>query len=348
MDKEAVAAFAQVSPNKLSAFCEIDPYNNNEVKGYISHQSDYRYGALYITHVNGLDCFQVILCTPKLKYPFGRVGETGDRSYSWPSNALDLWIYEKWDGTNICAYTYADAYGTRYVSYKTRLNPFVKNTRFGPFKDLLDECLPDLGYRPSADLNISFELCGYRNMHLIRYPFPLKLIPLFAISSGSIRPLGSPISKAHDVDRLTFHYESYRGHAEAQITHNEDGTLNGLEGYVLYVRTDETTWVMYKCKPPTVENVHWTSDTIPENIILPTVWNSLELSDEPTVEIVSQMLLEEFDQAMVDKSIPRIESAIKIVEAHLTRRQSILRLWQTLELPTPFRIRGYTLHGHRR
>jgi hypothetical protein len=48
-------------------------------------------------------------------------------------------VYEKIDGTNVLLFRYADARGERFVSYKTRLSPFLRVQPYGDFVALWTE-----------------------------------------------------------------------------------------------------------------------------------------------------------------------------------------------------------------
>ena len=72
---------------------------------------------------------QRIFATPKLHYPFGKDG----RFHFPPIHTAHL--YEKLDGTNVLAYRYADADGRARLTYKLRLSPVLRNSKWGPFLD---------------------------------------------------------------------------------------------------------------------------------------------------------------------------------------------------------------------
>lgn len=146
------------------------PFNNNiRLQGCICQKPDHRYGALAITYVNMHEVPQLILATPKLRYPFGKNG-----FFHFPP-IKKIHIYEKVDGTNVFAYRYSDAEGLQRLTYKLRLAPVLRNSRFGPFLDMWRELLqkhPTISHLVETNnCNISFEMYGSRNMHLIIYDF---------------------------------------------------------------------------------------------------------------------------------------------------------------------------------
>ena len=320
-------------------FEEVDPYNGNKLCGYIHTSNDEKYGALEITTVNDKPAPQFIYCTPKLHYPFG-TNPVGERVYNFPK-FVKVKVYEKLDGTNICAYSYADAAGKRYVTFKTRLVPVLKQSKWGDFKAMWDEMLakyPALrSPEPvlSGSYSFSYELWGLRNPHLIVYQVPLETNLLFAIrQDGTVHipdgfkdctPL--PVStECTDKEDLVQLYNNLRSEAQQKNKLLEEGNIDGTEGFVMYVLTDEGSWKQYKLKPEMVESIHWTTDSIPINIILATAWNSIE-SDDLNIEGVTRLLLEEFSEALIEKSKYKIEKAVRIVQERLALREKVVGLY---------------------
>src|SRR5262249_40029626 len=130
---EALAVFG-VPAKDVQEFEVDDPFNGHALRGFLCRRPDHRYGAMYLTHVNGDAEPQLILATPKLHYPFDRAG-----TYRFPA-AREVLIYEKLDGTNVLAYHYRWR-DRQYLSFKLRLSPVVRNSRHGPFLDLWQEIL---------------------------------------------------------------------------------------------------------------------------------------------------------------------------------------------------------------
>lgn len=94
-------------------------------------------------------------------------------------------VYEKLDGTNVLAYHFEDADGQQRLTYKLRLSPVLRNSKWGPFLEYWREILarhPALPERITANFcHVSFELYGARNAHLISYDGPLAVAALFGI-----------------------------------------------------------------------------------------------------------------------------------------------------------------------
>jgi hypothetical protein len=246
--------------------------------------------------------------------------------------------------SNICAYSYANAQGTRFVTFKTRLVPILSDSRFGSFRQMWQELLKNnVALRDlcetvrNGEWALSFEMYGYRNKHLIIYPEPLVTKLLFAVreQDAAVMPPemvagdGHP-DALHPVARLTSSedivafYEAKREEAESQnkkIIDGDDESIEGMEGFIFYIQEPTGRWSQWKCKASGVEDIHWVSDTIPMSRILPTVWNALESCDELTAEYIRKLLLEEFSRAQVDSSSLRIEKAVALVTSKLA--------WQT-------------------
>lgn len=289
-----------------SPFATQDPLNNNFVEGHICrHQGD-DYGALLISKVNGEKAPQLIYATPKIAYPFDRNG-----NWHFPKARVIL-RYEKLDGTNIFAYRYRDAKEQEYLSYKTRLLPFLQNSRFGPFLSMWKEMLaqyPEIGKLPFLlGKNLSFELWGARNPHLIKYQEPLvasllflrdgqKILPPHSME-GSIRcsSLRGEVTKDS-----VWEYEESQKAMDTGLVEVEDG-YTGTEGEVWYLQVESGEWVLFKCKPETIEAIHWAAGGLGKNTIIATCENAFENWDDPTVEQVQELLLEEFSAQTVEKA----------------------------------------------
>ncbi|MFA6234133.1 MAG: hypothetical protein WC824_08105 [Bacteroidota bacterium] len=346
---EIGAQLLDVKPDTLNEFESEDSFNpGNKITGVICRQSDHRYGALVIMEVNGFPVMpQVIFCTPKLHYPFGKSEETGDRSYHWPREIKQVVVYDKLDGTNICAYSYADQDGKRYLTFKTRLTPVVQESRFGSFDamwrevlDLNPGLLDALQGVLGGKVTINFEMYGYRNPHLILYPVALDAKMLFYVTQtdGSPHPpclypsmnpwALAPVAVLGTAKDLTLFYEEMRNQAEARNTKIEkDDTevIEGTEGFVFYVQDGAGLWHLLKCKPSSVEDIHWVGDILPLSRITPTAWNGLESCPGGvlTVTYLRELLLEEFSLTMVNASQVRIEKAVNLVNGQIAWRDRV-------------------------
>lgn len=346
MTAEAAAALLGVEPNEVNPFEEPDTFNGGRLlAGHLSRRSDHRYGAMVIHLVGGKDVEpQRVFATPKLHYPFGRTEEEG-RQYHWPADVRRVEVYEKLDGTNVCAYSYADASGQRFVTFKTRLTPVLRGSKWGDFAALWREVMrahPELrAPEPvlSGRFTFSYELYGHRNVHTVVYEEPLAARLLFAVDQERAAECGwvvcphatggalqlEPLHVLRSGEALTSFYEQCRGEAEAKNAAVDGERIEGTEGFVFYVQAGER-WLQFKAKPESVEALHWAGDSLPRSVILPTAWNALESCEgELTADYVSELLLEEFSELQVTRSRVRVEQAVEIVAVRLRWRERVHR-----------------------
>lgn len=287
-------------------FCEVDPYNNHMVEGFICRSPSKLYGALLIMRVAGRDVWppQLIYCTPKFNYPFDR-----DRNYRWPA-ADRVEIYEKLDGTNILMFRYLDTDGKPYVSYKTRLMPFVQTHR--PFYGLWNEILGRYSDIPRlSDLNpgvaLAFELYGHRNQHLMKYDVPLDARVLYgvdwqgnivSVSKLNIHMIIDPatlVSIARTHQDLVGLYNQVRAEIESRLKKIEENAYRGTEGTMWYFVGPDGFATAFKCKPETIEAIHFAASRRPSRSgIIATCYNVLEDYPEITIENLMPLLLEEY------------------------------------------------------
>lgn len=330
-------------------FCEVDPFNpSNEVAGFISRKSNEYYGALVITHINGEKVKdQLIMGSPKMHYPF-TTREDGTRNYNFPP-AKEIEIFEKIDGTNILGFRYSDG-DYSYTSYKTRLRPFLNpGSKWGNFYAMWLEVAGgwlDLieGIMEEGQCNLSFELYGARNPHLVMYKEPLTFALLFGVTSTGrilsptrlrgveeLNPL--PVLKVLDKN-YEQGYTALQNELNAGLTQIEDGYYTGREGTVWYLYTPDGRCAQLKCKPEIIEAIHFSAGAknINKQVVLATCWNALENVDTLTVDFVKQLLLEEFKPELIEASHHTIEKCIDFVHNELRFRQNVLAEYQRLGL----------------
>ena len=337
-------------------FEEVDPFNEqNTVEGYISFARTNNYGALWLTKVNGYDVDNgIIPCTPKIGYPFDyQDGETElEVSFNNINKVIRMERYEKLDGTNIFAFGYKNHLGKRFVSYKTRMRPFIaKNSTFGNFYDMWLDMLAKYNVDNMVEkaiekqYTLSFELWGARNPHLIKYEHPsLDASLLFARNEfGNVIPpstlnrvlpnftwptatLAGIISEGYQEE-----YKQVQTQIESELQELGDDEYAGQEGEVWYVLTGDGKWTQYKLKPHTIEKIHWASGSINKNIIIASCYKAYESSsDHPGVDDVINILLEDFNSPDVDKVYYRIESYLKDVREKLVFRAQVKEEYEKL------------------
>lgn len=336
---ERASEIFDVKKNEISHFDVDDIFNGNNIEGYLCRHGDHRYGALLITRVNDEECEQIICATPKMRYPFSK--DTGN--FTWP-DVQEIQAFDKLDGTNILAYHYSYA-GNDYVSYKTRLTPVIKNSDFGSFHEMWIELLEDKKWireliDANPDYNLSFELVGSRNPISVSYDFPLDTSLLFGVRRNDfvIRPptelnivnnasVAKQFSCSSSED-LTALYKNLRSDLTAQNEGCED--MFNVEGMILYAKVvGEPSWRQFKLKSEQIEKIHWTAaGIIPRLSIWTTAVNSYEDNPNPDVEYVIRLLKEEFTDALIKKSMRRIERIVPEVRSHMKLVKQINEIWQ--------------------
>lgn len=327
----------------LKRFVREDAFNlGNVLEGWISLRPGKEYGALVIDMVNGEKVIpQVIWGMPKLHYPFATQVD-GTRVYHWPVDALKLHIAEKWDGTNICHYAYEDAQGKIFYTFKTRLTPVAGNgDLFGNFAELVQIVTSRHDWLSTHAVPVPgmsahcYELCGYRNPHMVKYDFDINMIPLCTIMQkhGDIIPYletqGNFDVVSNSQERLTQFYEKYR-EQDNQIIKDSD-TEEGefpLEGKVFYVFSESLGWVPVKCKPQIIEDIHWSRGGIPENKTREACFKALERFDvdDITLSTVEEILLEDYPKEAVNNSTEKIKKGLSEMRSQAYQRRKIRAL----------------------
>jgi len=323
----------------LQPFDVEDPFNDGlRLRGFLCQKADHRYGALVITHVGDAQTPQLILATPKLHYPFGK-----DGSFHFPP-IKTIHLYEKLDGTNVLAYRYRDGDGQWRLTYKLRLSPTLRNSRWGPFLDMWQELLrihPAIPQLVEANgCHISFEMYGARNTHLVVYDRDLALAVLFGVrDDASVIPL-------HQLDLLDVpgasllgelvadedpvaKYGEIRAQMEQRNKPTEDEKLTGVEGTVWYVEEPSGRVTLWKCKPESVEAIHWALG-INKKAVIATCWNFLETSDDLSYATLLPMLAEDYELRDIEAFRPHIEECIGHVKHEFEFKERVLEEYAKL------------------
>jgi len=342
IDEKSLAVAAELSGLEakwLHAFEVEDPFNDNlRLRGFLIQKPDHRYGALALTHVGDVEAPQLILATPKLHYPFGKDGK-----FHFPP-VKKIYLYEKLDGTNVLAYRYHDGADNWHLSYKLRLAPVLRNSRWGPFLDMWRELLRQHPAVPQLveinDCHISFEMYGSRNTHLMVYDVDLavaalfgirrdaSVVPLFqlnlldvpsALLAGELAAGEDPVAK----------YAEIREQMEKRNQRTEDEKLKGIEGTVWYVEAPDERVTMWKCKPESVEEIHWAVG-INKKAVIATCWNFLETRDDLSYETLLPLLLEDYQEREIEVFRPHIENCIKQVKYEFEFKERALAAYDKL------------------
>jgi hypothetical protein len=340
-DLEHAAALLQVDAKYLQAFDANDPFNEDvRLEGFLCQKPNHTYGALALLRVDGKSVPQRIFATPKLHYPFGR-----DGSFHFPA-IQTAHLYEKLDGTNVLAYSYRDADGCLRLTYKLRLSPVLRNSKWGPFLDYWRELLgrhPDLhGLVEANGCHVSFEMYGARNAHLIAYKHDLEVAVLFGVRAddatvvgpfqlrtGSV-PVAPLLGELRSGEDPVARFQSLREEMNRGNHPVADDKLSGTEGAMWYVTEPVGRVTVWKCKPESVEEIHWATG-ITKTSVIATCWNAFETSDTLTYDTLLPLLLEEYQLDDIEKFRSNIDDAIRRVNAEQEFRRRVRDAYETLK-----------------
>jgi len=291
--------------------------------GYVCRQESEKLGMLAVSSVDGKERLEFIYAMPKIHYPYqqDRHGQI-QLVIPVPPNAVDARFTIKLDGTAIIWYLLTDAEGNVLeVIPRTRLQPTLTPSRWGDWNQLLNESLPDRSgvERAVRDQRVvlAFELWGYRNPHLVKYDVPLKLTLHTAIRHKKIvsHRLLADFAKRYGFDRvesiqvarpdpagLADAYRRWQETMEARNKNAGEGMFVA-EGAVLVISTAETA-TYWKCKPPSIEEIHWAiGQHISKEIVQQTLYKMLENGydlDAGKVEDVMIELEADFQRPEID------------------------------------------------
>ena len=328
-------------------FLERDPFNpDNVLDCEISMDKGHKYGALIIHKINGEPAPQTIYGTPKLKYPFNQSG-----NWKFPS-AYRIFSYRKYDGTNIFMYRYKYN-GHIYTTFKVRLFPFLRGVILDKWKLCLVQYIniPTLFQEYPFLTGFAFEMYGKDHHHLIEYDHKLDIKFLFALeqteddiqihppSNFSIDPAAglSYSSKIPSAELLNvyncdyiFNYQLEQQEWEKNLVVTEKG-FKGEEGSVWYLQDKDYKWHLFKCKPTSIEKIHWASYPLDVKIIRATANNVLEVFDKVDHKSLCALLLEEFPKQQIELSERRIQKVLDEFDQRFTFKRRVELAMKDLE-----------------
>ena len=314
-----------------------DPYNpGNRMSGWVQRVGGDEYGTLIVSEVNGRAARQRIIATPKASYPYRK-----DRAWLL-EQAESIRAFLKYDGTNICQYSYEDADGRRYTTFKLRGRPFIPPR----FQDLLAAALAR--YPKTAGLMLEqgeamiYELYGRHNPMLIEYDVDIELrstcrrgretgdmIPADPEDPRFARldcPLAQPgiVSAWDDIHQEYTRRQSTYSEGLVVSSRDREKTFRGQEGEMLYVRFPDGDRSepgpftrLVKLKPVEIEEIHQASDFVPRAELEATVRNIFEAADQPDLSDFIMLLAEEWSDDQIGRSM---ETAERVLAEALTRR----------------------------
>jgi len=245
--------------------------------------------------------------------------------------------------TNILSYSYSDG-DNQFTTFKTRLRPFLTPGRFGDFLGMWREVATDYFTEIEREMdrsncNLSFELFGSRNTHLIVYDEPLTFKLLFGVTNeGKIlspTQLKNPdlpiLEPMQVIDKdYALNYEATQKELQSKLKELDDGYYAGMEGTVWYLQTPDGKCIQLKNKPETIETIHFTQGlSISKNSIIATCWNAFENTDTLTLDFIAQLLLEEFPQHQIDANHILIHKCIQFVTEEAQFKAEVLNAYKT-------------------
>lgn len=326
--------------NGQKPFENVDPFNpQNTVTGFVLNNStvdgvsvsDKRYGDLLITHVNGKQAEQYIHCTPKFYYPGHRESPRATFTVKdFPDTRFKA--FEKLDGTNIFMYKYKDSDNNEFVSFKTRLTPFL---RAEGFKDWISMFAQAVDKRPDIIEKFkhmsgghAFEMYGYLNEILIKYDVDIDLRYLYSIDKeGNIsydhdEEDGFVMKGASDLEALIA-YKHLVAEAEKLF---KDGKR--AEGYMMYFQNG----TVYKCKPVCVVEEQSDSPFIGNDDIYVTAMNAAESIDsiDELLDTTRVLLAEVYDQKKIERSDERIVAMVTSAKEYLLVQKEAVTVMKEL------------------
>lgn len=312
--------------------------------GFLCRQESDKLGMLAVTSLNGQERLDFIPAMPKIHYPYIQDRDGALQvSIPVPINVTDARFNVKLDGTAIIFYPLKDAEGqVLEVVARTRLLPMLMPSRWGDWNGLLAETLPDRGPVEAAvrsqDVVLIFELWGYRNPHLVRYDTPLALTLHTAIRHRkpvSYRRLADIAGRyglelaptlevaAPDADGLAAAYRRWQARLEAENqAAGQDVFVQ--EGAILMLSTAETA-SYWKCKPPSIEEIHWQAGQhISKEIVRQALLKLVESGHDfagGTVEAVNALLEVDYQSQDVAAEAELIERVVLDFVVELQRQE---------------------------
>ena len=313
-------------------------------------------GALACDQVAGEPTFQLERCMPHLHYPYVAAqrgaamrgdGEP-DRTVVLPPGFAEARFYEKLDGTNLCWYPLRSPEGVVLeVVPKTRLRPVAAGSVWGDWPTLLAHAAPQDAIRRAmleTGLNLCFELWGRGNPHLVEYDRDLGLalhtgvthdrlatpaaLDAIAQRYGFERP-ACLATLSGDVAAITAAYRKFQQEFEDRNRAGGEGRYV-TEGAIL-VLADAHSASYYKCKPPSIEEIHWAPSALSGPIVLQALAKLAEagvelLPDDP--EPLWAALREEWDTRILAAATELVERVYGEYLDEIERKHAV---WARLE-----------------
>lgn len=282
--------------------------------------------------------------TPKFYYPGFVKSPKAFKEGRFPRYEV-IKVYEKIDGTNICLFRYKDAEGNEFVSYKTRLVPFLSPKGLSGFIVLWRKMIEKYAGKLEALIkgtryNFGFELFGALNRILVDYDVSLDARLLFALDPDTgdlLEPSGfgfplpgivEEIGKDTDPDARYKYLEQYW-----EKLFNEG---KPVEGCMLYVMKSDGKTITWKCKAPSVLEAACGGGSafVGFSDAYVTAVNAMESagSMENLRDETYRLLAEVYEALKVDISKGEIDRAIAAAKADKLLKTKVIDIFKGLGL----------------
>lgn len=306
-------------------------------------------GALAIDLVAGEPSFQLERVMPHLGYPYA----DRERTVRLPPGFTEARFYEKLDGTNLCWYPLRSHDGaTLEVVPKTRLRPVAAGSVWGDWPTLLARVAPQEAIQHAVletGLNLCFELWGRGNPHLVEYDRDLGLalhtgvthdrlatpaeLDRIAEQYGFERPPCLAVLSG-DVTAVTAAYQRLQEEAEAR--NRAAGSDRYLTEGTVLVLADAGGASYYKCKPPSIEEIHWAPTALSRAVVLQALAKlaegGVELArDDP--EPLLAALREEWDARILAGATELVTQVYNEYTDELERKRALWARLDGISLP---------------
>ena len=325
---EQIVAITGVAPRHWQPFTAVSP-GGISFAGYVCREESEKLGMLAVTEQAGEARLSFVYAMPKIHYPY-RQEKDGSVRVVIPvaQNVVDARFTRKLDGTAIIFYPLTDAAGNVVeVVPRTRLQPVLKPSRWGDWNALLAEALSDRTPLETAvqrqKATLVFELWGHRNPHLVHYEEPLRLTLHTAVRHQ--KPLSyrwlldmagrygfdlapTLVVAQPDPEGLARAYRQLQAEMEARNA-AAGAAVFVEEGAILVLSTVETA-TYWKCKPPSIEEIHWTADA---NVSKEHVQQALYKLQENGYDFDGGRPEDVYEMLAADFDLERIEVAADLI-----------------------------------
>jgi hypothetical protein len=128
-------------------------------------------------------------------------------------------------------------------------------------------------------------------------------------------------------------YQHHQAECERGNQLLEEGALRGTEGRVWYMCTLGGEVVMFKCKPASVEQIHFAIGAgLGKAIVRATAYNVLETEATLSYEGIRTLLLEDYREEEIDGYRPMIEQVIDQLNTEMQFQAQVLAVFDALGL----------------